>query len=208
MSYVVTRCDTNQHLWEIVKVPRLRKGHTKLKQFVEFGHVLKNATVGNDNLPPINTGQDFHGSHLFIMMCNLGLLPKKYRLQASFFKDCNYKPMGFIPMFVYHAMFYNGHFCSNSGCTKHLHKSWIDMLRSGIRFMKWFAFWVSPISGIPGGRKGDKTKIYKQRKNAKLGTFPNHSKPCQNHSKPTIPKSFQNLEAAIPKSFQTYPSKP
>jgi hypothetical protein len=152
MSYVTTRADTNKQVYEIVKIPRLRKGHTALSQLKEFGVVLENVTKGNDDLPPIATGQDFHGSHLYIVMAHLGILPWQFRGQANFFRDCKYKSMQHIPLFIYQAMYWKTHFCANSGCGAHLHKAWIEATRSGIRIMLMFDFWTSTISGVAGGR--------------------------------------------------------
>jgi len=153
MSYAVTRCDTNQQLWEICKIPRLRKGTDKEMQFREMGTILAHITAANDDLPPLAVGEDFASVFGNIVLAFLGLLEQRYMNTTEFFKDCQYQPLPDIPMFPYKALYYKKqHPVFNSGCGRHCFKSNVEMLRSGIRWIKQFAFWVSLMPGVSGGR--------------------------------------------------------
>jgi hypothetical protein len=107
LSYHVARCDTNQHIYEICKIPRKKDGHTKVSEFEQLGTVLATICVTNHDMPPIATSQDFHGSHLRIMMMFLGLLNPTFYNTIPFFQYATFKPLYLtIPFFVYSVLFY------------------------------------------------------------------------------------------------------
>jgi hypothetical protein len=151
MSYAVTRCDTNQHVWEICKIPRLRKGQDRLKSFQELAAILAAITEANDDLPPLSVGEDFASQFGFIVEAFLGLMQDAQLRQHPFFTHCSFKGLEGIPMFPYKALYYKKkHSVFNSGDGRHCFKSNVDMLRGGIRWIKMFAFWVSLMSGVSG----------------------------------------------------------
>ena len=107
LSYVVSRADTNKHLYEICHIPRQKKGHNKKTELHQLGRVLAIMCAGNNDKPPISISQDFHGSHLWIVMAFLGLLNRTYMTDVPFFGDCIYFPMyQFIPNFNYCVLLY------------------------------------------------------------------------------------------------------
>ena len=107
LSYVITRPDDNKQIWEILSIPRKREGHNKFHEFHQLGHVLENICAMNNDLPPISTAQDFHGSHLFIQMMFLGILNHLHFVNVAFFKHCTARDLSsHIPYFIYMVLFY------------------------------------------------------------------------------------------------------
>lgn len=152
LSFVLTRCDTNSQVWEICQIPRLRKGTTKASMFVQVGQILQMVTDANDDLPPIGGSADFHATHLYITMALLGLLAATIKNSAPFFKHGVYTPMDCIPCFPYSTFFYKEHAVFGHGDACHLQKSWVDQVRSGVRWIRVAGCWVSAVSGRTGGR--------------------------------------------------------
>ena len=149
-SYLITRCDSNTQVWDFCLIPVQRKGHTKNSMFVQLGIVLNNTTIANDGIPPIGASHDWHGTHRTIIMFFLGLLPPGAATNVQFFKDTTHKPMDFIPMFPYCALYWGLHPVFDCGDPKHWKKNFVDQSRSGIRWIKWAGFWVSIVCGVTG----------------------------------------------------------
>ena len=107
LSYFISRCDSNKHIYEIVHVPRAKDGHTKQTELAQLGEVLEGICAVNGDKPPIATSQDFHGSHLWIMMAFLGLLHPSRTHGLPFFHYCTVKTLDkIIPFFIYGVLFY------------------------------------------------------------------------------------------------------
>ena len=152
MSYCIWTTEGYQHVWEISKLSRTRKGYDKTLQLQELGRVLAQSCLGNDGVPPMCICEDFHGSFLLITLAFLGLVDGSALHSAHFFNNVSYTPKLLIPMWEYRTLVWKGYNVFNSGCTKHETKSWVDTgLRKGERFMKIFSFFVSCSSGVAGG---------------------------------------------------------
>jgi hypothetical protein len=152
MSYCLWATEGYQHVWEIAKLSRTRKGYDKNLQLQELGRVLAQSARGNDDVPPMCICEDFHGSFLLITLAFLGLLDEKELHNVYFFNDVSYTLKLQLPMWEYRTLVWNGYNVFNSGCTKHETKSWVDTgLRKGERFMKIFSLLVSVGSGVLGG---------------------------------------------------------
>ena len=109
LSYVVSRADDVRHVYEICHIPRQKKGHTKMTELRQLGRVLALVCAGNNDKPPIAISQDWHGSHLWIMMAFLGLLNRTHVTNVPFFNECTYSPLyDFIPNFTYCVLLYKG----------------------------------------------------------------------------------------------------
>ena len=144
------RCDTNAQLWEICQIPRRRDGHTKEKTLSLLGFVMDQVTIVNDGLPPLAVAQDFHGSHLLILQIFLGVFFGVLD-GIPFFKDVEWESMDFIPFFVYSVMKWFENYIFGHGDAAHLQKSWVEQLRSGLRWIKVAGVWASMVSGVAGG---------------------------------------------------------
>ena len=152
LSYVVCRVDTAEHVWEICKIPRSKKGVNQVDMLKLTGKILHLATQANDGIPPLGTSQDFHASHIYISMAFLGLLPKIELDRAWFFKKVTFsKPVHLVvPHMLARCMYYDEHPMFSCGDTAHLQKSIACKLGDGIRIMRVGAFSVFPVSGISG----------------------------------------------------------
>ena len=107
LSYVVSRADCNDHIYEICHVPRARAEHTKQSELLLLGKVLATICAGNNDEPPIAASQDFHGSHLWIVMAFLGLVNRSFLTNVPFFNECSYfKLYQIIPNFNYCVLLY------------------------------------------------------------------------------------------------------
>ena len=149
LSFVVTRVDTNKQTWEICQLPRRRKGHTKLSMLQLLGTVLLAFTKGNLEVPPLGAAQDFHGSHLYITMAFLGLCPKDILRQCDFFDACKFVQMK-LPCFLYSVMVWKNYHMFGNGDEIHLQNSWVEQLRSGIRWIRFGDLWVTMASLLKG----------------------------------------------------------
>jgi len=152
MCYAVTRCDTNQHIWQVAMMPRLKKGNDASFSIQEMGIVINSSIKANGNIPMMCVGEDFLGSYILITRAFLGALPQRILDSAEFFNKVTYKPLTEIALCPYKVLHWNGFAIFNSGCGAHEQKSWVDTgTRQGHRFMKLFDFWVSTISAVSGG---------------------------------------------------------
>ena len=146
---MVTRVDTNKQTWEICQLPRRRKGHTKQSMLQLLGKILLAFASGNHQVPPLGAAQDFHGSHLFITMAFLGICPKEALRQSDFFDTCQFVKVK-LPCWLFGVMVWKGYHMFGNGDEIHLQNSWVEQLRSGIRWIKFGDLWVSMASLLKG----------------------------------------------------------
>ena len=106
LSYFITRSDCNKQIWEICTCPRRKDGHTKQTELKQLGQVLQNICAANNDLPPIATSQDFHGSHIWILMIFVGLLHNNHFSALPFFQHCTFLKLSHIPFFEYCVLQY------------------------------------------------------------------------------------------------------
>ena len=162
LSYVLCRVDTEQHVWEICKIPLAKKGVNKIDMLKWTGKLLHLVTAANDDIPPLGTAQHFHASHIFISMAFLGLLSDITLQEALFFRQVTFSCFvsSVVPHMPVRCMYFNKHPMFSCGDAADVQKSIACKLGDGSRIMIIGAYSVFSISGIPGVWKYQRIHTY------------------------------------------------
>lgn len=108
--YIVSRIDTNQHLYCVDAIPRPvkalgLKANSASSVFVEMGRCLENACKANQDMPPIGVSYDGGTSHTLINKAFLGLMKDSEMEDVPFFRHCKVKAIS-LPRFSFGCLLY------------------------------------------------------------------------------------------------------
>eukprot|EP00438_Fugacium_kawagutii_P009849 Skav209416 [mRNA] locus=scaffold1411:186413:189705:+ [translate_table: standard] len=138
--YLITRTDTNTHVWSVDVVPRPTKAaelgvHGAEHTFVEMGNCLAAVCAANDNVPPATVAFDAGSAHALINRALMGLLSSEKLAGAPFWKECKVQRVK-LPAFAFGVIVYDNKWpvlgCLDPG---HVFKRLAYHLGTGARYM-------------------------------------------------------------------------
>lgn len=108
--YLLTRTDTNHHVWCVDFVPRPTKAaglnvHGAAHTFVEMGNCLAAVCAANDGVPPSTIAFDAGSAHALINRALMGLLNSEKLGGAPFWDKCAVKRVQ-LPCFGFGILMY------------------------------------------------------------------------------------------------------
>ena len=111
-TYVMTRCDTNSHVWGIDCLPRPLKtlglkSNSAWNTLIEMGRLVENCCASNLDQPPVTIAYDAGTSHSFINKALLGLMSPESLVSVPFFGKCTRKRLE-LPCFGFGVLVYKG----------------------------------------------------------------------------------------------------
>ena len=108
--YVISRCDSNSHVYGIDALPRPQKSlglraNSAWSTLLEMGTALHNACLANHDEPPISIAYDGAGAHAALNKSLLGAMAPESLQSVPFFKSCKIRRVP-LKCFPFHCMYY------------------------------------------------------------------------------------------------------